>query len=307
MRRLAVVAILSLQVVLACKCVETVDPSQAYARSDVVFSGRLEAMEPMVLGWPAPDMSAIRRKFKRSEEELEKLMEEDSPEALPLQKEILTILMGPRYKYKIEAAGTIGEARALADAVITEGVRARFRVEEMWKGTRVLSIDIWQQVSSCSVYFPRSETVLVYAWHDEKGRLTTQACSRGGPISNAGDDLVYLYFVKRQPRASTRLFGFVTTDETDLKRPRMWRDVPHPGEFLTLQLESGGKKRYAASSSKGTFVVDGLAEGEYSLTIYKDDVPDARNLVKGPLRVRVPARGFVTREIYIPKELLNKP
>lgn len=307
MLRWALATILTAQVTLGCRCPELRDPSEVFAESSVVFAGKVISMEPPLLLWPPPDIAAsMREKFKLSNSELERLMEEDSPAGLEVQKEALRAYATPRIRDRIAAVKTQSQLGALSDEMMDQGVRARFRVEESWKGPKSTFIDLWQEVSSCAVYFTEGETFLIYARPDKRGRLTTFACSRVNAISDAGDDLAYLYHVKHHPQTRTRLFGIVTTDEADLKRPRVWRDVPHPARHVTLRLQSETLTRYAATTEKGNFAFDGLPAGEYKLVAYELKYPEPDRILAGPIRVTIPPRGFARQDLYIPKDLLEK-
>ena len=127
-------------------------------------------------------------------------------------------------------------------------MRTRLRVDEVWKGGALASVDLWQEVSSCSAFFQRGEVVLVYASRREDGKWTTRVCSRGGPISHAGDDLAYLYFVKYQPAASTRLFGTVTTEQPDRSEPAPLSPPRRPALNLTVELKPLPPRATSSSS-----------------------------------------------------------
>ncbi len=61
-------------------------------------------------------------------------------------------------------------------------------------------LDVFTTAGDCGYDFQIGETYLVYA-NDEEGAdyFFTSTCMRTKRISDAGDDLAYLYFYKNQP------------------------------------------------------------------------------------------------------------
>jgi hypothetical protein len=72
-------------------------------------------------------------------------------------------------------------------------------------------IEVESPFDDCAVDFQEGETYIVYATSDEDSNvLSTTSCDRTRRISDAGDDLGYLFFFKNRPQESTRLDGFVS-------------------------------------------------------------------------------------------------
>lgn len=91
----------------------------------------------------------------------------------------------------------------------------------------------------------------------------------------------------------------VTSNEADLKIPRLWWDVPNPVPHLILRLESHGTTRYAGTDRKGEFAFDGLEQGEYTLSVFDQDFPEKERLLNAPRKVTLPNRGCVKEEFYV--------
>ncbi|MEP7361840.1 MAG: hypothetical protein ABI972_01175 [Acidobacteriota bacterium] len=185
--------------------------------------------------------------------------------------------------------------------------RTRIRVEEVWKGNLKGTVEMWEEASGYDLRFVIGQSVLVYANRDHQNRLTSGRCGRGGGIAESGSDFAYFYFLKHRPKASTRFFGFVTTDAKEVNAsPRVWTDPPHGARFLSLMLEGLDGKHYAETNFYGSFVLDGLAGGEYTMTIYGDDFPLQQRVLKSGIKLSIPAKGFLRREIFLPQELFQK-
>lgn len=185
--------------------------------------------------------------------------------------------------------------------------RIRLQVDEVWKGNPGRIAEIWEEASGYDLRIFKGQTLLVYANRDAQGRITGGRCGRGGSLSSSGDDLAYLYFVKQHPERSSRLFGFITIDEADLKAiPRNWSAPPHPAWDFTLRLKGRNETRYLMGGGHGTFVFDGLTGGEYTLTIYGPGYLLHKRVVKDGIKVLIPSRGFAKQELYIPEHLLER-
>lgn len=138
----------------------------------------------------------------------------------------------------------------------------------------------------CGIEFQIGETYLVYADDDEEtGNLSATVCTRTRRLTDAGEDLAYLFFYKEHREQSTRLEGFTTTDvgyQLELNKMNDPTSMKSPVPGLVLELSSQGLTRFTTSDNKGRFVFDGLAGGEYSLTAFDGDYPKKQNLRAGP-------------------------
>jgi hypothetical protein len=100
----------------------------------------------------------------------------------------------------------------------------------------------------------------------------------------------------------TRLFGFITTA---MGEPA--REASQPVANLIVRLESAAGRKSSTTNQRGRFALDGLSEGDYALTIYDGEYPERERILKGPVKLHLPATGFARQDIYILPELLKKP
>ena len=169
-----------------------------------------------------------------SEEELSRLESDDSADAVKKLKEIYAENIPVRYQVRLARASTRSDVQKLFEDVMKEGKRMRLEVQEMYKGPQQAIIDVWTDFSDCAAYLLKGETYLVYADRNDQGHLETTACSGTQRLTEAGEDLAYLHFVHNS-KASGRLYGFVTSNEADLKIPRLWWTLPNPVPGMILQ------------------------------------------------------------------------
>jgi hypothetical protein len=163
-------------------------------------------------------------------------------------------------------------------------------------------LDVWTVAGDCGYDFQIGETYLVYA-NDEEGAdyYFTSTCMRTRRLSDAGDDLAYLYFYKENPEASSRLEGFATSDRKGQLAINPMHDpaaigAPFPG--LIFQLQSSQLTRYAESDSNGRFVFDGLPEGNYQLSVFASGYPTTNQLLAGPRRLIMKEKSCA-RQIFV--------
>jgi hypothetical protein len=158
-------------------------------------------------------------------------------------------------------------------------------------------------LTSCGIQFQKGETYLVYAGAEKKkgGRLETSVCARTARVTEAGDDLAYLYFYRHGGSASSRLYGFVTTSEESARTPRLVEAVAQPAPGMIVKVVSSQISRYDTTDAKGKFVLDGLAEGNYRVSVYDslgDELP-----VTAPQTVQIAANSCTSRVLLIPKRV----
>ena len=182
----------------------------------------------------------------------------------------------------------------------------RFSVQEVYKGPKQATIDVWTDFSDCAANLLKGETYIVYARRDGRGRLETGACSRTQRLTDAGEDLAYVHF-ERRSMTFGRLYGFITSNEEDLKVPRMWWNLPNPVPGILLQLESNGAKVYAETNREGQFAFDGLARGTYTISAFDAAVfPEKEQPLATPRRIEMPASGCIAVEFYLSKSALQR-
>ena len=86
----------------------------------------------------------------------------------------------------------------------------RFKVKTAFRGEE--SDEVWTDSGDCGYNYQEGETYLVYADEDEEtDRVNTSVCYRNRRLSDAGDDLAYLFFYRNGGDESARLEGFVTS------------------------------------------------------------------------------------------------
>jgi hypothetical protein len=216
------------------------------------------------------------------------------------------------YKRRLAAAQTSDDIARLFYSVVAQGRRVRFKVKTTFRGEKEKedsgdqeSLEVWTDSGDCGYDFQVGETYLVYADEDEEsGRINTSVCYRNRRLSDAGDDLAYLYFFQNGGDESARLEGFVTSDELyqrDLDSAHDPEKVRLPAPGVVLELDSGQSRRYTQSDRDGRFVFDGLAGGEYSVSVFDAGYPELVKLLTGPARVQVEKKGCASQMLLVPK------
>ena len=163
--------------------------------------------------------------------------------------------------------------------------------------------DVWTPFGDCGFDFQTGETYLVYAESDEETSiLETDKCTRTRRLSDAGPDLAYLYFYKERKAASGRLEGFTTFDALYQGKQRDAEKIDLPVPGVTVELKSPSGMRYTRSDVAGKFLFDGLETGDYQLSGYAPGFPDTVELLSGPKRFHIDARGCSNQVLLIPKE-----
>jgi hypothetical protein len=171
----------------ACKCTGKVAVCDAFAHSDVVFSGRVESVEPDFDFW---GFSGPSKKLKElSEAELSRLESDDSADAVKKLKAIYSEIIPARYRVRLARASTRRDVETTLETVMEEGKRMRLQVQEMYKGPQQAIIDVWTDFSDCAALLLKGETYLVYAHRNDQGHLETAACSRTQRLTDAAEDL----------------------------------------------------------------------------------------------------------------------
>jgi len=134
------------------------------------------------------------------------------------------------------------------------------------------SIEVWTDTGECEVEFRKGETYLVYAFEEEQsGRLETNRCSRTIRLTDAGEDMAYLFFYKNGGPESARVEGFTSSDfKTQLNQDRLHYSgsVESAVSNVEIELRSAGGSRYTRPNPNGRFVFDGVPDGDYRLLVY---------------------------------------
>jgi hypothetical protein len=167
------------------------------------------------------------------------------------------------------------------------------------------SFEIETPFGECGIDFQEGETYLVYANGDEDSDvLSTTSCSRTRRLSDAGNDLTYLFFYKNHPEESARLEGFATMDtlfQTSLDRMHDPEAVKAPAAGVIIELQSNQAVRHAESDHSGKFVFDGLREGDYKVSAFAPGYPLVTKLLTGPESFHVASKSCVRQVLLLPK------
>ena len=291
MRRALLVAWLSIPTALpACQCLLTLSACHEAAVADRVFIGTVESVEPSFLNRWNPSKSP----------------------PLPLRQQLASMDLPEYYKRRLAAAKTEDDIAKLFYSVVAQGRRVRFQVKTTFRGEKEKddsddqkSLEVWTDSGDCGYDFQVGETYLVYADEDEEtDRIDTSVCYRNRRLSDAGDDLTYLFFFQNGGDESSRLEGFVTADEfyqRDLDKAHDPERVKLPAPGVILELSSGQSRRYTESDRDGRFVFDGLAGGEYSVSAFDAGYPEQVKLLAGPARIEVEKKGCASQMLLVPK------
>lgn len=295
---LVVVGLLCPVATYACTCVSSTSICQDYRTTDLIFSGRVEDIQPRI----DERDPAVRQKLLQlfSPEELEDIYNSESPDVIRRIKKFYAEALPEPLSSQIRAASTAEQLEKLIEPVL-EDKRVTLRVFETYKGfTTGETQTIRTSFSSCGASFVRGETYLVHAWKDDQGRYVTTACSRTRRLSHAGADLAYLQHVKLASPNAARIHGFLTSAEKDLHRQLHQDRVTAPVRNAVVRLSSEGTDRLDTSDEQGRFVFDGLPAGTYQLRVMKsyrvEEIPLAARTVQ------VDTNGCREELFYLPGE-----
>jgi hypothetical protein len=168
------------------------------------------------------------------------------------------------------------------------------------------SFEIETPFGECGIDFQEGETYLVYANGDEDSDvLSTSSCRRTRRLSDAGDDLTYLFFYKNRPEESARLDGFATMDtlfRSTLDRTHDPETVKAPAAGVIIELQSDRLVRHAESDDSGKFVFDGLREGDYKVSAFAPGYPLVTKLLTGPEWFHIAPKSCVRQVLLFPKK-----
>jgi hypothetical protein len=309
MCRAALLALVAPAWVAACTCQMSLNTCNETAASTHVFIGTAESIEPSFLNQWNP---AQRSDLLRLNEEYARARQNPSPAALARLKEIYVRTfpdLPEDRRRKLEAAGSTQDLAKLFYGVLRDGKLIRFRVKSYFKqedeSGESSRVEVWTSFGDCGYDFQIGETYLVYAAEDEEtSLLSTGVCTRTKRLTDAGEDLAYLFFVKNDLANSARLEGFTTTNElyqAEFDRLRDPERVKGAVAGVMIALESAAGRRYVKSNNNGRFVFDGLAAGEYKLSVFSAEFPRDVQLLAGPKTVKVDAKSCSMHMMLLPK------
>jgi hypothetical protein len=286
------------------------------AKTDVIFIGTVEAIEPSFLdSWNPSQRTALlalnqeysRVQSDRSAASFTKLRDAYLKAFPDLPEE---------HRKRLSAATSTDQLADLFYWILDHGKRIRLRVKTVFRGEDLKddddddddaagkTVEVWTALGDCGFPFQTGETYLVYADSDEESDvMTTGACTRTRRLSDAGDDLAYLYFFKNYGDAAGRIEGFVTTD---LLYQKQFDIAHHPDRIVSpvagavVELKGSATPRYAAADDKGRFVFDGLPAGTYHLSAFTPDYPSETRMLASPREFTLEKRACAMQILVAP-------
>jgi hypothetical protein len=283
------------------------------ATSDVVFIGTVESIEPKFLSeWNLASPLALK-KLNDAYIEAERHPSDVSLNQLKARYLQTFPELTDEEKQAVTSTKTSTGVSSLFYLTLNRGMRVHFRVKTLFKqgdddddDDEPEELDVWNPFGDCGFSFQAGETYLVYANREESSDyLFTGSCTRTRRVSDAGEDLGYLFFYQDDREQSGRLEGFVTTDG----RAQLDFDPLHEPESISaavpgtvIQLDLGGASRHALADGNGRFVFDGLAGGTYRLSTFAAGYPMIRQALGVPREIEVKAEGCTHQILLLPAE-----
>ncbi|SRR5229473_2256370 len=311
----ALLALLSIATATAaCKCNVTYGPCREAASAHVIFIGTVESVTPTFLDtWnesQKASLALLNQEYQRAQGD------RSAAAFARLRDAYLKIFpdLPPEHKNRLERATSGDQLTDLFYWILDHGKRVRFTVRTLYRngdddddedaGEALKTIEVWTPFGECGVSFQAGETYLVYADSDEESDvISTTACHRTRRLSEAGDDLAYLYFRKSTPKQSARIEALVTSDALYLKQ----RDREHystrigaPVAGAIVEAADGLRRVRANVDEYGRAVFDGLSESEYTLTVFAPNYPAEKKILAGPQKVTLGARACANEALLAP-------
>jgi len=314
MHRAAIPWVLFPVAAVACTCQLTLPVCGEVASTDIIFVGSVEAVEPSFLdSWNAGQRAALDLLNRESA----RAQTDHSPAAFAsLRDAYLKVFpdLPEDHKKRLTGATSADELSELFYWILDHGKRVRLRVKTVFRGdlddgddddAPAKTVEVWTAFGDCGIGFQTGETYLVYADDDEESNtMTTGACTRTRRLTDAGDDLAYLYFYQNFADNAGRLEGFVTADLLFLRS----LDAAHYTGSIgapvaaVVELKSGDQSRYTESDGHGRFVFDGLPAGDFTVSAYAPGYPAETRLVAGPKPVRMEKRACASQVLVAPPQ-----
>jgi hypothetical protein len=308
------------QPALACKCIGSLAPCNQTRSSDVVFIGTVETMEPMFLSrWNLSSQASIESLNEAYIDARQHPSDESIARLKGAYRKAFPDLAADQQS-RLQSAKTAAGVASLFYSGLGRGMHVRFKVNTLFKHedddddhqaearpqAGEDALDVWTPFGDCGYDFQAGETYVVYANYDEgsANSLSTDVCTRTRRLSEAGEDLAYLFFYRNQPK-SARLEGFTTTDELyrlTFDRLHDPESIHSPVAGVVVELETDRLTRFTESDRNGRFVFDGLREGNYKLSAYAAGYPVNPSLLAGPQAFPVEAKSCSLQVLLLPKE-----
>ena len=293
----------------ACKCESTLSACREASSSNVIFTGTVESISPSFLDTWNDSQKASLELLNR---EYDRAGADHSPAAFArLRDAYLSIFpdLPPEHKRRLERAANSEQLSQLFYWILDHGKRVRLTVRTVYRhddgagddaedasdDKPPATLEVWTPFGECGIDFQAGETYLVYADTDEESDIiSTTACHRTRRLSEAGDDLAFLYFLKHQRKQSAQLEVFVAGDLAALRQ----RDRDHysdrvaaPVVGAVVQIEDGARRLRAAASEHGVARFDGLKPGEYPVTVFAPGYPQEKRVLVERGKIKLDEHG----------------
>jgi len=295
---------------LACKCMISRSVCSSFNAADIVFAGRVESTEPASWVSGATIDQHLAALFPgRNLDEID-FQRDITPDTFLKFRELYASLFTGSAQARIREAENVKDLDAAIEKAFGRGQRATFRIYRAYKGSapEEREIDVWTSISSCGSLFAPGESYLVYASIDNDGRYSTSLCDGTRRLTGSGDDLAYFFFREHARGRDSRVFGFLTSNESDLRPPRTRDPITAPVAHVSIELRSlsSDPPVFTETGREGAFVFDGLAPGEYELSVLNPNFPHQRTLVGPPRRIRIAESACHQENLYIPSSSTKK-
>ncbi len=296
--------------------------------SDLVFIGVVQSIQPLFLSrWYGTNQSAMTS----LNDAFLQAQEHPSADSLRQVKDAYLATfpqLDERQKTLVETADSLQQMTSFFDSSLDRGMQVHFQVKSLYKRedddddaanktggkdkkddndddkNSPRFLDVWTAAGDCGYDFQLGETYLVYANNEEGADYYfTSSCMRTKRLSEAGEDLGYLYFYKNQLDASSRIEGFATSDLRNqaidpLHEPSA---IGSPVKDIVVQLQSDRFTRYAETDTTGRFVFDGLPNGSYQFSAFAPGYPKTDRLLAGPRHLTMKDKSCVRQVFVLPK------
>jgi hypothetical protein len=303
----------------ACSCNRAHTPCYEVAAGSAVFTGRVISVSPAFLNRFNRSSRSDAGRVSQFYSQLESGSPEQNLQVLKETFRTLVTGLAPDVIQRLQDVKSQPQLLALFDSVLNHGSYVTLQIRTVFtaggdddgnKGTNVKDADddgddddagkiiaagklfsVWTPAFDCGVEFQTGETYLVYASMDEDTDMVeTDTCMGTRRLSDAGDDLPYLSFLQADPKESSHLDGFVTSDSAVHANPPESDTMPSPVGGILIELKSDDAIRYTTSAKDGRFTFDGLAGDDYQLTGYTTEDPDPAHITTGPDALKIKAK-----------------